>query len=130
MRGKKRIFFIILLPKHSFKRLFSSLLSDGGIYLDEDTFLVRSVDDLRVHEVSLGWPEGGSIGTQFISAKPGATFVQLWLQSYKDYRASLWYYNAGEYPTQVGADCGVKRSSLFWCSFINNFFLLERGHSK
>ncbi len=41
------------------------------------------------------------MGTQFLLAKPGATFVKLWLESYKDYRASLWYYNAGEYPTKV-----------------------------
>ncbi len=76
-------------------------LKHGGLFLDEDTFLARPVSDLRAHEVSLGRPAGGSLGTQFLLCKPRATFVELWLQSYRDYRPSLWYFNAGEYPTQA-----------------------------
>ena len=33
-------------------------------------------------------------------AKPNSTFVRLWLESYRDYRPSMWYYNAGVYPTE------------------------------
>ena len=37
---------------------------------------------------------------QIIVAKPHAKFMGLWLQTYQDYRPSMWYYNAGEVPTK------------------------------
>ena len=43
---------------------------------------------------------GQNIGIQLILAKPDSAFMKLWLQSYRDYRPTLWYYNAGEVPTQ------------------------------
>lgn len=76
------------------------VLQFGGLFLDQDTLLIKNINDLRGHEVSLGWPEGQFIGTQFLLAKPNATFIRLWLESYRDYRPILWYYNAGQVPTQ------------------------------
>lgn len=76
------------------------LLEQGGIFLDLDTFLVKKLDEFFENEVTLGWPKGQNIGSQIILAKPNAYFIKLWLQSYKDYRASMWYYNAGEAPTK------------------------------
>ena len=75
-------------------------LKHGGIFLDQDTFIVKNLDPLREHEVTLGWPEDEYIGIQCILAKPNATFIRLWLESYRDYRPSIWYYNGGEYPTK------------------------------
>jgi hypothetical protein len=75
---------------------------EGGIFLDGDSYLVKSVDYFRVNvseDVSLGWPDHQFIGTQVLVAKPGSAFVRMWLQSYKDYRSTMWYYNAGELPT-------------------------------
>lgn len=66
---------------------------------------MRNLSPFRSHEVSLGWPKGQSIGIQLILAKPNATFARLWLESYKDYRPTLWYYNAGEVPTTILAKC-------------------------
>ncbi len=34
-------------------------------------------------------------------AKPKARFIELWMQTYQDYRPSMWYYNAGEAPTKT-----------------------------
>ena len=67
---------------------------------DQDTFLVRDLAPFRTHEVTVGWPPGESIGIQLILAKPGSAFMRLWLESYRDYRPTMWYYNAGEVPTQ------------------------------
>ncbi len=78
-----------------------TLIVEGGIFLDLDTFLVQNVNRFFDYDCTLGWPEKQNIGTQIIIAKPGAKFLRLWLQSYKDYRASMWYYNAGEAPTKV-----------------------------
>ena len=78
-----------------------TLIQEGGIFLDLDTFLVQNVSRFFDYDCTLGWPTKQNIGTQIIIAKPQAKFLQLWLQSYKDYRASMWYYNAGEAPTKV-----------------------------
>ena len=99
-------------PTHVFGQALSSVyhandvfkirlaISKGGVFLDQDTFLVRNLSAFRGHEVTLGWPHGQNIGIQLILAKPDAAFMRLWLASYKDYRPSLWYYNAGVAPTE------------------------------
>ena len=48
----------------------------------------------------LGWPKEQNIGTQILISAPNAPFLKLWLQTYRDYRPALWYYNAAEAPTQ------------------------------
>lgn len=78
------------------------LIKYGGIFLDNDTYLLNSLDPLRRFEMSLGWPLYGYMGTQVLVAHPDARFLRLWLESYRGaYVGSLWYYNAGQRPTQT-----------------------------
>lgn len=77
-----------------------TLHDQGGIFLDLDTFVVQPLNSFFDNDCTIGWPEGQNIGTQVIIAKPRAAFLHLWLLSYKEYRASMWYYNAGESPTK------------------------------
>jgi len=79
----------------------ATALEKGGLFLDEDTYVVQRVGDgLRAKEVVLGRHPGQNVGTQYLLAKPSAPFLQLWLASYRRYRPSLWYHNAGEVPTK------------------------------
>ncbi|KAH9370176.1 uncharacterized protein LOC144170137 [Haemaphysalis longicornis] len=99
-------------PKMIFGKEFSSVqhASDvvririlqkyGGIYLDSDSYLVKSLDKYRRYEIAIGWPPGQYVGTQVIVARTDAEYLRLWYDSYHDYRPSLWYYNAGELPTK------------------------------
>lgn len=78
------------------------LLKYGGIFLDNDSYVVRSLDSFRKFEMVLGWDDGEYLGTQVLIAHKDARFLQLWLNSYKDnYWGNLWYYNAGVRPTEV-----------------------------
>ena len=72
----------------------------GGIYLDRDVYVVKSLDKFRKYEMTLNWDEGSSLATQTLIAHKNARFLKLWLDSYHDYRPDLWYYNAGELPTK------------------------------
>ncbi len=76
-------------------------IEEGGIFVDEDTFIVRPLEDtlMRRHNVILGRKRGEFLGTQYLALKPNSSFARLWLASYKDYRPTMWYYNAGEKPT-------------------------------
>ena len=75
------------------------LMQYGGIYLDNDAFVIRSLDKYRKFECVLNWDENQFLGTQIIVAHKDARFLPLWLDSYRVYRPDLWYYNAGERPT-------------------------------
>lgn len=74
---------------------------EGGIFLDQDTFVVQSLNPLRHYPAVVGWPEGQFVGTQVLLLAPKSYFGQVWLESYRDYRPSLWYYNSGELLTNT-----------------------------
>lgn len=76
------------------------LMKYGGIFLDNDAYVVNNLDDFRKFEMAIGWDENQCIGTQVIVAHKDARFLPLWLESYKVYHADKWYYNAGCKPTE------------------------------
>ncbi|CAN7983584.1 unnamed protein product [Ixodes hexagonus] len=76
------------------------LMKYGGIYLDSDTYIVRSLDPYRRHEMSIGWPPNAYIGNQVLVAHKDARYLKLCYESYREYRPDLWYWNAGVLPTK------------------------------
>ena len=76
------------------------LMEYGGIFLDNDSYLVKSLDKFRKFEMTLGWDEGQSLGTQVLLAHKDARFLRLWLETYRQYYPNKWYFNAGEKPTR------------------------------
>lgn len=76
------------------------LMEYGGIFLDNDSYLVKSLDEFRKFEMTLGWPEGQYLGTQVLVAHKDARFLHLWLETYRQYYPNRWYFNAGEKPTR------------------------------
>ena len=67
------------------------LMKHGGIYLDNDSFIIRSLDKYRKYEFTINWDENQFMGTQVIIAHKDARFLALWLDSYRFYRSDLWY---------------------------------------
>ena len=98
-------------PSHVFGQKLSSvehsadvarlkiLMKYGGIFLDSDVFVVKNLNKFRHFELAIGWPEKQNIGSQVILAHKDARFLPLYFDQYRNYRASSWYYNAGEAPT-------------------------------
>lgn len=76
------------------------LMKHGGIFLDNDSYLVRSLDDFRRYEMTLGWMENAYLANQVIIANRRARFLTEWLESYRAYDPTKWYYNAAEKPTK------------------------------
>lgn len=75
------------------------LMKYGGIFLDTDTYVIKSLDYYRRFEIALGWPPSQNLGTQLLIAHKNARFLRFWYNSYRYYRRERWYYNAGELPT-------------------------------
>lgn len=70
----------------------------GGIFVDNDVYVVRNMDELRKYEMTVELNDWKSFGTMTLVAHKDARFLRLWLNSYRQYYGHLWYYNAGEKP--------------------------------
>ncbi|XP_008475650.2 uncharacterized protein LOC103512653 isoform X1 [Diaphorina citri] len=73
----------------------------GGIYLDNDVYVVQSLDRYRRFEFALEWNYHMNLGNQILIGHRDARVIPLWLDTYKEYNASLWYYNGGVLPTKA-----------------------------
>jgi hypothetical protein len=75
----------------------------GGIYLDRDVLVFKSLDPFRKFEMTLDYQidENSKImGSQVQIAHKRARFLRLYLQTYKKYEGKYWYWNAGGFPTE------------------------------
>ncbi|XKL63569.1 hypothetical protein PGB90_005933 [Kerria lacca] len=70
----------------------------GGIFIDNDVYVVKKLDEFRRFEMTLEIIDEKSFGTMTLVAHKDARFLKLWHDSYKWYLGHLWYYNAGEKP--------------------------------
>jgi hypothetical protein len=76
------------------------LMQYGGIFLDNDSYVVKRLNKYLKFEMTLAWDVNKFMGTQVLIAHPDARFLKLWLESYRNsYDSTKWYYNAGERPT-------------------------------
>jgi mannosyltransferase OCH1-like enzyme len=66
------------------------LMKYGGIYIDNDSYVIRSLDKYRKFEFVVNWDDDQFMGTQVIIAHKNARFLPLWLDSYRDYRPDKW----------------------------------------
>jgi hypothetical protein len=76
------------------------LMEYGGIFIDNDVYVVQNLNKFRKFEMVLGWDNFLCMGTQVLIANKNARFLRLWLDSYRDYYPDEWYYNAGCKPTE------------------------------
>ena len=88
-----RLFFSLTYANHYFvlKVYSRHYISDyGGIYLDWDVLVLKSFDDLRKYDVTLGRETNFSLANGIIMAKRGAAFLRIWLETYHSFREDEW----------------------------------------
>lgn len=79
----------------------------GGIYLDMDVVVLKSFDDLRIHDCVLGVETGPHKPTfnvtnaGVILAKPDSTFLDMWYEGYRHYNGKCWLCNSGYMPNRI-----------------------------
>ncbi|KAF6213274.1 hypothetical protein GE061_010992 [Apolygus lucorum] len=79
------------------------LMRYGGIYLDNDAYIVKSLNKFRAYEMTVSWQDAlpTQINNQVIVAHKNARFLREWLWTYKGhYISTIWYYNAGIRPVE------------------------------
>ena len=66
------------------------LMTHGGIYLDNDVFVVNNLDRYRKYEMVIPWDSFQPLGTQVLIAHKDARFLNFWLNSYRQYNPYKW----------------------------------------
>lgn len=72
----------------------------GGVYLDWDEILLRSLEPLRQYDYTQGQAIPGNLGNQVIMGKRNATFLALWYEGYRNY-TGVWGGNSLFYPRKL-----------------------------
>ncbi|KAK8758941.1 hypothetical protein V5799_003428 [Amblyomma americanum] len=75
------------------------LMQYGGIYLDRDVFVVKSLRRFLRYEATIAVPPKAYLGNNLMIFHKDSRFLKLYLETYREFNDSRWYYNAGELPT-------------------------------
>jgi hypothetical protein len=74
----------------------------GGIYLDNDVYVIKSLNEFRKFEMVLSIEKKSIIGNQVLIAHKNARYLKAVYDSYRTkYNASSWYYNGGVLPGEI-----------------------------
>ena len=76
------------------------MIEFGGIYLDRDVYVVKSLDPLRKFEMTIDFEDTGALGSQVLIGHKNARYLKLFLQTYQKYDKTQWYWSAGIYPVE------------------------------
>ena len=67
-----------------------TIMKYGGIYLDNDMYVVSNLHKYRRFEIAMAWDEDQFLGNQIIIAHKNARFLPLYLDCYKKYVSDKW----------------------------------------
>ncbi|XP_049512877.1 uncharacterized protein LOC125940582 [Dermacentor silvarum] len=73
----------------------------GGYYLDRDVFVVQSLRRFLRYEATIGCASNGALGNNLVFFHKNSRFLRLYLDTYRKFNDSVWYYNAGTLPTKA-----------------------------
>ncbi|XP_061194618.1 uncharacterized protein LOC133202753 [Saccostrea echinata] len=66
----------------------------GGIYLDTDQYVLRSLNEFRNKDCTMGMGHDGAMASALIIAAKNSTFINIWIDSYKSYNPNIWGANS------------------------------------
>lgn len=77
----------------------------GGIYVDNDQFVLRPLDDLYNESMVISTEvKNFNCGNGFLLAEPHAPFLHRWLSNYTDFNGSHWAVHSTVRPYRLSRD--------------------------
>ena len=73
----------------------------GGIYMDLDMVILKSLDPLRVYNTTVGRATFFTLSNGLIISKPDAEFLNIWHSSYKTFDDSKWVEHSAIIPFKL-----------------------------
>ncbi|XP_061179077.1 uncharacterized protein LOC133187681 [Saccostrea echinata] len=103
----------------------------GGIYLDTDQYVLRSLNAFRNKDCTMGAAHDGSMASALIFAVENATFINKWIDSYASYNPNVW----GENSVTMARKLSIRypqhvRSYEHHCLFFPHGYLLFNQNYK
>lgn len=83
---------------HSSKCLFAEY---GGIYLDTDEIILKSLTPLRKYPFTLSHALDDNLSNGLILSEPNAAFLKLWFEEYKTYTKDQWAFHSTILPYKI-----------------------------
>lgn len=79
------------------------LMEQGGIYLDNDVYVIKPFDTFRKYMFTVGWStqkneKSNAMGNMILVSTRHARFLLEYYDTYHMFNNSMWYFNAGVLP--------------------------------
>jgi hypothetical protein len=104
----------------------------GGIYLDTDSLLLKGLHPLIGPEMVLARESPDSIAMSPIIAKPGADFINVWLQRMPEaIKTGTWASHAVNLPVEIAKYhyCDIRPQSEFFPFDLRHNYLFDEGRA-
>ena len=104
----------------------------GGIYLDTDSLLLKPLTPLVGPEMVLARESENSIAMSPIIAKPGAEFVNIWLQRMPvALKSGIWSHHAVNLPVDISKHhpCDIRPQAEFFPFDLRHNYLFDHGRA-
>ena len=102
----------------------------GGIYLDTDTLLLKGLHPLMDKEMVLARESSDSLAMSPIICKPGADFINVWLQRIPAaLEVGTWAYHAVNLPVEISKYhyCDIRPQAEFFPFDLRHNYLFDEG---
>ncbi|XP_075526410.1 uncharacterized protein LOC142558138 [Dermacentor variabilis] len=73
----------------------------GGYYFDRDVFVIQSLRRFLRYEATISFEPGDAMANMMMFFHKNSRFLRLYLETYRQFDDSRWYYNAGQLPTKA-----------------------------
>ncbi|KAI9366818.1 nucleotide-diphospho-sugar transferase [Zopfochytrium polystomum] len=102
-----------------------ALLKYGGIYLDSDVFVYRSLDPLLHHSTVLAKEDEYGLCNAIIMSAPHSPFVAAWYDGYRTFDKNKWNEHSVLLPRRLAKErpkdlCVLPRVSWFYPLFVHD----------
>ncbi|XP_067664553.1 uncharacterized protein [Haliotis asinina] len=89
-----------------------ALMEYGGIYMDLDVIVLRSLSPLQLYDITMGYETPDGLCNGVMVATPWADFLRIWYKEYKTLDDSVWGYHsvllpailAQKYPNLINTE--------------------------
>ncbi len=114
------------------------LMNYGGIYLDNDVYVVRNLNEYLKYEMVVSWDEPielNGIGVQVYIAHRNARLLKAHFDSYRyDYNESSWFYNAGHVPARILSEYSYLAKKVrfklgTWVHYVEELFQMNNWNN-
>ncbi|XP_061162770.1 uncharacterized protein LOC133171991 [Saccostrea echinata] len=95
----------------------------GGIYIDTDQYVLRSLNQFRNHDCTMGTAHDQSMASALIFAVKNATFINLWIDSYRNYNPNIWGGNSVTMARKLSL-----RYPQYICAFEHHCLFFPHGN--